>query len=203
MNRCSPQKVAAFTLVEILVVVAIVALVMAFAVPSVGDIVRAGYLSNAASGLVSTLAQARQSAIVQNRNVEVRFYRFSHPTTGRNEFQAIQSFMATDDAAGGWKAFSRVQMLPEAVILDQRSSLIQARLGEARSGSTPLRNVTSYDYVHFTFRPDGSTNLGGGIGQWYLLLRSIRDQEEGSPLPRDFFVVDVAPRWGQVRLYGR
>lgn len=201
MNR-PLQKVTAFTLVEMLAVIAIVALVMAFAVPSVSDIVRAGDLSNGASSLVSTLAQARQSAIVQNRNVEVRFYRYNHSITEGNEFQAIQSFIATDDAAEGWKAFTRVQVLPESVILDQRSSLIQSRLGEARSGSTPLRGgVTSYDYVHFIFRPDGSTNLGPG--QWYFLLRSAKDPEAGAPLPRDFFVVDVAPRWGQVRLYGR
>jgi uncharacterized protein (TIGR02596 family) len=71
-----------FTLVELLMVMAIMLVVMGLVVSAFPSLGKAGNLTNGTASFVDALNQARQYALSQNRTVEVRFYYLPGPTDG-------------------------------------------------------------------------------------------------------------------------
>jgi uncharacterized protein (TIGR02596 family) len=71
-----------FTLVELLMVMAIMLVIMGLVIVAFPSLGKAGNLTNGTQSFVDLLNQARQSALSQNRNVEVRFYYLPGPTDG-------------------------------------------------------------------------------------------------------------------------
>ncbi|HWB59858.1 MAG TPA: Verru_Chthon cassette protein D [Chthoniobacteraceae bacterium] len=71
-----------FTLVELLLVMAVMLVIMGLVVGSFNSFSKAGNLSAGAQNFVDTLNEARQYALAMNRNVEVRFYYLPGPTDG-------------------------------------------------------------------------------------------------------------------------
>lgn len=67
-----------FSLVELLVVVGIIALTLAIAIPSIGIYMRNYEIKGAAQGVVTDLNTARQKAIMRNVNVGVVFMTLSN-----------------------------------------------------------------------------------------------------------------------------
>ena len=69
----------AFSLVELLVVMAVIAIVAGFAVPAVTTMLKGSQLTQGSQMVVDQIALARQTALSRNRSVEVRFYKFADP----------------------------------------------------------------------------------------------------------------------------
>jgi|GEM_PF-4840886 len=69
------QKSGAFTLVELLIVCAVIALLLAMILPPLVNTMAASRLTSAGDRLQSLLAQAQQIALSDGRPVEVRLYR--------------------------------------------------------------------------------------------------------------------------------
>ena len=67
----------AFSLVELLVVVAVIAIVAGFAVPAVTTMLKGSQLTQGSQTVVDQIALARQTALSRNRSIEVRFYKFA------------------------------------------------------------------------------------------------------------------------------
>ena len=63
-----------FTLIEILVVLAIIAIIVTFTVPNLEPVLKGSKLKQAADDLERALANAQQVAITQNHPVEFRFF---------------------------------------------------------------------------------------------------------------------------------
>jgi type II secretion system protein H len=104
MNVAGKNSAArGFTLIEIMVVVAIMGLIMAMGVPSLLASLKKEGMRRAVSDLVDVCAQARGEAIMQNRTVSVVF----HPIEKRFE----------TEASGAGTSASRVtsSTLPEGV----------------------------------------------------------------------------------------
>jgi len=80
MERVMPERKpnhrspGAFTLVELLAVVAIVAILAALVIPAVGTLSDANHISNSALLVAGQFDLARQTALAENRLVEVRVY---------------------------------------------------------------------------------------------------------------------------------
>ena len=87
-----------FTLIEILIVVAFIAVLAGVAVPTVTDAMRRYSLASASQEVVSTIRSARQQAVGQNA---IRRVRFNFPAVG--QYQVLD---AADAAVGD------VQFLP-------------------------------------------------------------------------------------------
>jgi type IV fimbrial biogenesis protein FimT len=66
-------KQAGFTLVELMVVVAIVLLLLLIAVPSFADLIDRARVRGAAGAAISTLSEARGASVQRNRDVVVNF----------------------------------------------------------------------------------------------------------------------------------
>ena len=72
-SRALADRAAAFTLPEILVVLTIIGLVMAMAIPTVSKAATRQHLHAAAQELVGTLQTARNAAVSEKRTVSVSF----------------------------------------------------------------------------------------------------------------------------------
>ncbi len=156
----------AFSLIELLAVVAVLAIVAALTIPSVNSVLRGTALSSAEDDLAAELGLARQHAVASNREVEIRFYLYSDPSatgTAQDRFQSYQMFIY--DEAGQASPVGRLKKLSPRVILassETLSTLLGPALKKNWSGETKpsLPGIgTSYEAYTFRFRPDGGTNL--------------------------------------------
>lgn len=180
MNLVSHSRRAAFSLVELLVVVAVIAVIVAFAIPAANSMLRGSQLTQGSQSLGDQIGLARQSAISRNHPVEVRFYRYADLDTpgeqiGEKEtwkFRAFQLFEILENSAA--LPIGPMQRLPAMVVADndKYSTLLRDSLrGPYRDASAdksapeiPVRYGDqivgrNYEYVAFRYLPDGSTDL--------------------------------------------
>lgn len=196
---------SAFSLIELMVVMAIIAIVAAFVVPVAGNVSRGVKLSHATQTVGDEFATARQSAIGRNRMIEVRIYQYSDPEIPGSAscFRAVQMFEIIN--ARSFSPLDKVQALPTATIIDSGAALSSlldpAKVTIAKGVDALPRVGTNYNYVAFRFRPDGSTNLLPTAGTWFL---TIHEETYGDGLalpPPNFDTLEVDPVNGSVRLF--
>lgn len=200
MKLKAPSFVArAFSLVELLVVVAVIAIIAGFAVPAVTTMIRGSQLTQGSQMVLDQMSLARQTALAKNRPVDVRFYKFADPETpgetpdkpDTGYFRALQVFEILDN--GGALPLGPIQRLPVNVIMNEKG--LSTLLNEAEPSrvrvTKPLDsdpempdNVVkkNYHYMSLRFQPDGSTDLpqGGTVtdpkgDSWYVTLVNATD----------------------------
>lgn len=180
MNPTSHSRRTAFSLVELLVVVAVIAVIVAFAIPAANSMLRGSQLTQGSQSLGDQIAFARQTAISRNRPIEVRFYRYADLDTpgeqiGEKEtwkFRAFQLFEVLENSAT--VPIGSMQRLPTMVVADndRYSTLLRDSLrGPYRDASQDMTVPEipvkygdlivgrNYEYVGFRYLSDGSTDL--------------------------------------------
>jgi type IV fimbrial biogenesis protein FimT len=80
MMRSPRSRVAAFTLIELMIVVALVAIIMALAAPSLRDMILMQRLQGVNAQVVADLAFARSEAVSRGTFVQIKFQSVSGPT---------------------------------------------------------------------------------------------------------------------------
>ncbi|MDR1191604.1 MAG: Verru_Chthon cassette protein D [Verrucomicrobiales bacterium] len=201
----NPGQPPAFTLLELMVVIAIAAMLTIAAVPAFNAITRGSQLTQAGQLLTDELALARQAALTRNRAVEVRLYRC--PARDARHYRAIQSFVIDDDT-GRAVATGRARFLPAGVIIDAGSELSPLLQPErAKTAWTdadpqlPLPDLgTDYDARVFRFQSDGTTNLTI-TAQWFLTLHHATLGDNLGALPNNYYVIQINPLNGSVQTY--
>ncbi len=230
--RFSPSRPlrSAFSLVELIIVIAIIGIIALFVVPAANTIIMGSDITRSAQALTGQLALARQTAVTRNHPVEVRFLRFADPeipgespsSPGTWKFRAVQLMEVFDN--GTMALVGKVERMPGNVIMDPSvfSSLLDTSntsepnqkaavilKASERTDSPPLprlpqADATKYEYVAFRFLPDGSTNLEPS-GNWYVTLYSAVDVPKvpttSGPLGINYFTAQVEPASGGVRTY--
>jgi uncharacterized protein (TIGR02596 family) len=196
---------SAFSLLEMLVVILIISIIATFAVPVVTGVNRSSQLATGTQIVADQLALARQTAISRNRQVEVRFYKFSDPEQPMSGscFRALQTLEVIN--ARTTSPLDKVQSLPTAVIIDSSatlSSLFDPAKKTPVPGVDPLPRVgPNYQYVSLRFRPDGSTDLLPTQGPWFITIHEeIRGDGLARP-PANFTTVEIDPINGGVKFY--
>lgn len=215
-----------FTLVEILVVLAIISIIMFFSVPNMGEIIQGSKLTQSGDQLKFDLGLAQQEAVKNNLTVEVRFYQYRQPDEPQdaplNTFTAYQMFTLIPDSTkpSDPKAprilapIGKIKKLPVGVIIPGNelwSTLVtQPTLGngsEAVFGLIPTEKQTTATYRSFQINPDGSTNLDtSGAIQWYVtLVDSNEVAKAGGNLealaPDNYICIQVDPFNGGTRWF--
>ena len=202
--KSKPHSTAsrAFSLVELLVVIAVIAIVAGFAVPAVTTMLKGSQLTQGSQAVVDQIALARQTALSKNRSMEVRFYKYGDPETPGEDaqdpstgfFRALQVFEISDNGVA--LPTGPVQRMPMNVIMsedvlstmlkkDERTRVTKANLlgSDPEIPGLPKGFEKSYEYVAFRFLPDGSTDLaptgtasGTNTGDsWYITLINPKD----------------------------
>ena len=173
----SPQS--GFTLVELLAVCALIAIVIAFAVPATTQIMKGSSMSQASQLVNDTLLLARQYAISRSHPIEVRFYRYGDPDTPGEKYDdpttgkcpAIQLFDVQENAA--ILPTTEMIKLPQGVIIhpSNYSTLMREELrphiDASKDPTAPEipsefndKKVGRFYWINsFRFLPDGSTDL--------------------------------------------
>ncbi len=110
---------AGFTLVELLVVMAIIVLLLGLVVPAVTSLLTSNNLTQAGQTVADQISTARQTASVKNRIVEIRFIKLN--ASAGSGYTGIQIWMAND--AGAFTAANRMITLPDGITMTEQKEL--------------------------------------------------------------------------------
>ncbi|PTX97379.1 hypothetical protein DB346_20495 [Verrucomicrobia bacterium LW23] len=207
------RATAGFSLMELVAVMAIMAVLATITIPVVVPMMRSSSLNSGAAMLVDEFNLARQTAMTENRDVEVRIYRTGSASNPADlQYRGFRSLIKESDEPLQWKALTRVRYLPDPVIFSADpnfSTLLDAgnasRSGLTSSSETLPNAATPTPYISFLFRPTGGTNLSPvdpPVGNWFLTLHSSADPLNATTgLPNNYFTCQVEPVTGRIRTY--
>lgn len=208
---------AAFSLVELLVVITIIGIIATFAVPAITGILRGSALTQAAQLLTDQFSMGRQLALSKSRAVEVRIYKYADPevpgeivaTESTWRFRAFQLFEVTE--SGVAVPIDKVQRFPDGIEMNSAAALSSLIAGTGQTLRTPTskdlklpRGVEDkYKYVSFRFRQDGSTDLlATQAGGWFVTINNMNDKPTGTGLPpANFFTLQIDPVSGSTKAF--
>ncbi len=204
-------KHAAFSLIELVVVIAIIAIIATFTVPAATTILRGSAMTQASQMLTDQLSLARQLALSKNRSIEVRLCKLADPEmpgekasdVSTGQYRAIQLFEVLESGAA--VPIDKVQSFPTSVIMnpDKLSTLISDTTQKEQTPTTkdpdlPRGVGRNYRYTSFRFQPDGSTNLptkstADTNGAWTITVHGGTEKVTGTTLPPNFFTIQIDP----------
>ena len=218
MNSHPRVSRSAFSLIELMVVLGVVGLLLAFAAPNLLSLISANSLTGEGQVLRNQLTYAQQIAISKSADVEVRFFKMPDYANARPDeaFRAFQLFQYNQSGQlAPISTFFRIRS-PVAVheslstLLDPRANGASAKdkkfgfssptQGRAEAPAGEGGTLQSTEYVSFRFRPDGSTDLPyrtTSQDTWYITLV----QGEGaiqSSKPDNYLCLQINPYNGQV-----
>jgi len=213
---CDRLRSPGFTLVEILIVITVMLLLLTIAGTGASGMLDTLRMKEGMATMRDTMEQARQAAIISNREVIVRIYKT------RNEFGeefwrglelGVMKLVTDPDAPGyenpsapGYKPkFERVRAvenLPGGLAFHPSpnySLLLDSSQTELEKGLEQGPDGVQREYISFRFSPDGSCNLPTSR-KWTLTLLKASDLKTGS-LPPNYATMQLDPATARVRIY--
>lgn len=199
----APSRRSAFSLVEIMVVLAIVTAVMAVGTPYVFSSIQSASLTSAGDTLMQKISQAQQRALTENKVIGLEFYFYAKD--GVEACHALR--MVSIDAAT-----NAATPLEEPVYWgDGRVVLVNGALSPLFA-STPAADTGTAAHEPFKgleatfhrvrFYPGGSTSLTIPLRQAYVtMVGSNRYQKEMTDPPPNYYTVQLDPVAGRSRSY--
>jgi uncharacterized protein (TIGR02596 family) len=200
-----------FTLVELLVVLAIIAILSASAISVFRGVTSALSLSTGTQMLLSELTIARQTALTLDESVQLRFYTYPDSTgaTTTSEYQAFQSFSVKTGTSGTvYTPVEKINYLPPNLMISSSTTAgySSAPLAGGTTSSPaptdpaiPVNGIgLTYKYVSLTFKSSGAIDpVPAGSTVWM----TIHEKKYASSVPINFTTINIDPSNGRVRIY--
>lgn len=188
-----------FSLLELLIVVAIIGILSAVAIAGLINVSRSTNLTSAAQRVGDQFALARQTAIARNLPVEVRIYDLpDYDSTTGNLMRGIQMFLPDGTPV------SRPLLFFQRVIISTNTTL-SPMFSLMDSGTTNFSRFGSRGYKSFTIRPNATlskTNAGGAFSDTncFLTLYHENDNKPDGIKPANFATVQINPVTSKVTI---
>lgn len=195
------RRVPAFTLIEVLAVIVIVAGLMVVTAPAIQGAMQASRLRDAADLAFNQIAEAQQLALMADTETEVRIYAAKDsaspetlPQLRKIELYALRPSADGSDNSQNFEPVGRgVTLHPSMIISREAKHTSLISLGfqsdeQARKGQ----------YLAFRFHPDGSTNLATGQ-EWFLTV--IDEQASAQKKLNNFITLQVDAVTGRLRTF--
>jgi len=211
------RTTAAFSLIELLVVVAIMAILMTIGISQALGGLTTFRMKQAISSTVNTIDRARQTAMTMNREVLVRIYKVpdERGVVGWRAIEFGTVNAVTDPTAPGYKdpssanftpTFQRigsVERLPEGFVFHPSttySTLLDSANTALISGKEAAPEGGTREYVSFLCLPEGRTPLAT-TSTWTLTIVQENDLAKSATLPTNFATLQIEPRTARAWLY--
>lgn len=157
------SKRSAFTLVELLVVVGIIATLLVLVVPAFTGLGRGQSMRSSVAQLRSTLALARQWSITRNEKTYVIFPDDGSYNPAKNAVMALRSYAVWAEKSG---YISEWRYLPPGIVFDSTeptaSSLFNTTTDRVFPVAFPSNGAPSVSMYCIAFTPNGRLNQAGG-----------------------------------------
>jgi uncharacterized protein (TIGR02596 family) len=190
---------SAFSLVELLTVIAIMAILVALATPSFRAVSGGLAIEQAGQEASQALVTARDLALARNCWTEVRVIN-TPSDNGTPTFRALQVWQRNDD--GTAKPVSRASYLPKATAFAE-DPIFSSLLGT----NSPVQGTmkiagTDCSYVGLLVCPDGTPDLASYPTNATASLTVVPERERNTgTLPPNFRSLCINPVTGEVRMF--
>ena len=179
-----------FTLVELLVVVAILALISFLSVPAIISLKRSSDLQTGASAVIEQFKAAQQIATRLNETIEVRIY----TSLGTQSlYDAVRLYYPS-----GLPASPLVAIPSSAGISTNNSFSTMRTLLTTTPPPTTHGTDATGPYFCFHFHPDGTTDLSSTSNTLTLLYRTNTQMPS---LPANYVTIEINLTNGKVLTY--
>jgi uncharacterized protein (TIGR02596 family) len=206
--RSFPQRVAraAFTLVEMLVVLAVMGLITAAVAPQVFGTLVATRLSSAGQTMVGAISLAHELAVSGGQEVELRFYRYEIEDEPDSDqaFRAIVMVKPSDDPTVSGQQIGEIIRCPAGIIMGDTQALspiLHSSDLKSQNDEEKFIRSTKATYKSFRFRPDGTSTLSMAAQDCYFTLAEERLIAKSSEVPANFYAVQVDPQSGRTETF--
>ena len=176
---------------ELIVVIGIVCILMAFVVPAIGGAKRGMDLWTGSTRFLDQFEIARQTACARNLPVEMRFY-----CTDETVPDAVALYLVLAD--GSSRAFQKRSKLPDTVKVS-RSDIYSSLLSAC--GTAVIKSGDNAKSQSFRFLPNGTTNLVLSTGVNPTLTIILRTDDKGNTLPANFVAIRLDSQTGRVQTF--
>lgn len=193
----------AFSLVELVVVLAIASLMFAFAAPYAFSAMQSASLTSVGDTVMQKIAQAQMRATTENRVIALQFYFYDRE--GVKACHAVQ-MVAVDPATNTVKALEEPVYWSDGrvVLLAGQLSPMFTNTPQADTGAAtenPFKDLEA-TFRRIRFYPNGGTSLGVPLRQAYLtLINSNKFKEGATEPPPNYYTIQIDPVVGRPRSY--
>lgn len=193
-----------FTLLELLVVMAIFAFLASILVPSFSNLIGGSSLSRAGQELNETFNLARQEAMARNRQVEFRLIKM--PGAGNvMRYRGVQAWAKRYDTDTNFPVpLSKAVTFPNGVIISESSTLSPILQSAALTTGTTFVGKSVYSSLNFRIMASGAPTSALPSTSSYLTLVKERPGDASTPtetVPANFYSIFINPATGEVSTF--